>query len=243
MRLDDWIDPRHLDPAAQAVYAAAFATVPHASVAIDAFLRPEKLAALQRVFGIEGRFEERYFLDGRGSRQAEGTEEVVSAEAWRAAPDTRRASLERTFAGALPEHRMGHGIITQVKFLELMGLPEFMGFLEAVTGIRPAMLSGKMIRIMEGGHYIRPHNDAGGGRTLCAIFYVSPGWHPSFGGRFRHRGPGPDIVPVEPRSNRLLVFQARPDCPHDVEPIAAAGARWQRWAYTLWFNGAKATAA
>src|ERR1700737_4485050 len=64
MRLDQWIDERHLQPAAIASYAAAYASVPYASVAIDNFLTPAKFTALQRVFSVEGQFAEKHFLWG-----------------------------------------------------------------------------------------------------------------------------------------------------------------------------------
>jgi hypothetical protein len=78
----------------------------------------------------------------------------------------------------------------------------------AATGIKPAMLASMTTRILVGGN-IALHDDAQLHRAVCAV---------SFDGRFRHCGPGPDIVPVEPRPNRLLVFQPRYDCKHDVEP-------------------------
>jgi hypothetical protein len=232
MKLDDWIDERHLAPNVQATYAARFASVSYSSVAIDNFLRPEKLAALRRVFSTEGKFDERYSLWDRAS----GLEKVVPGEVWRAAPLADRASAGRVFAGPQPNHRLGQGILAQLKFHEMAHSPEFMCFLQAVTGIKPATLTSMTTRILVGGHYIAPHSDAKPDRDLCAVFYASNEWHPSFGGRFRHCGPGLDIVPVEPRPNRLLVFEARSDCKHDVEPITEAGARWQRWTYTLWFG-------
>lgn len=236
MRLENWIDPRHLEPAVQAAYAARFSSAPYASVVIDDFLRVDKFTALQRVFSAEGRFEERYYLNRRRDNQTVVKDEAVSVELWNAAPEPDRASCERGYVGPLPTHRMGQGIVALAKFLELADSPEFMGFLEAVTGIRPARLSAYMIRIMSGGHYVRPHNDSGPNRNFCAIYYASPGWDPSFGGRFRHRGPGPAIVPIEPKANRVILLEPRIDCLHDVEPITDAGAHWQRWAHTLWFG-------
>jgi hypothetical protein len=230
MKLDDWIDQRHLAPEAQASYAARFASVSYSSVAVDNFLRPEKLAALQRVFSTEGRFEERYSL------WASGSEKVVPGEVWHAAPLARRASAGRIFAGPQPNYRLGQGIIAQLQFREMVHSPEFMCFLQAVSGIKPAMLTSMTTRILVGGNYIAPHSDAQPDRDLCAVFYASNQWHPSFGGRFRHCGPGLDIVPVEPWPNRLLVFQPRYDCEHDVEPITKVGSDWQRWTYTLWFG-------
>src|SRR5262249_6022362 len=152
-----------------------------------------------------------------------------------------RASVEYVLAGPQPGHLIGQGLATQLKFREMLGSPEFMGLLEAVTGIRPATLTGMMTRISVRGQYIRAHSDFRSDRELCAVLSLSPECGPSFGGRFRHRGPGPDIVPVEPRPNRLLVFQPRADCTHDVEPISETGDDWQRWAYTLWFGTPLAT--
>jgi Rps23 Pro-64 3,4-dihydroxylase Tpa1-like proline 4-hydroxylase len=236
MQLENWINQRHLKPAVLASYAAAFASVPYSSVVIDDFLRHERIVALQRIFRTEGRFKELYFLWGWVNNRTEGSEEAVSAEVWHAAPDEHRASVESFLLGPKPDYLMGQGIVAQIKFHEMLRSPKFMDFLEAVTGIRPATLSTMLTRIFVGGQYIRPHNDYRSDRELCAVFYASTDWQPTFGGRFRHRGPGPDIVPVEPRPNRLLVFQPRADCMHDVEPISEAGAHWQRWAYTLWFG-------
>ena len=96
---------------------------------------------------------------------------------------------------------------------------------------------GKMVtRVMVGGQYIQPHSDYWHIRDLCGVFYASGGWQESFGGRFRHRGPGPEIVPVEPRANRLLLFEPRSDCMHDVEAITDAGKGWERWACSMWFG-------
>jgi hypothetical protein len=103
-----------------------------------------------------------------------------------------------------------------------------MDFLKAVTGIKPATLTAMLTRIFVGGHYIRPHSDCRSDRDVCAVFYASPEWQPTFGGRFRHLGPGPDIVPVEPRPNRLLPAAGRlhARCGADQRgwrPVAALG--------------------
>jgi hypothetical protein len=234
MRIEDWVNQEHLDAAKQAAYRAAFSSIPYPSVALDNFLIPEKLTALRRVFAGEGRFEEHFFfhalVHGRLS------EEAVPAEIWRAAPDEHRASVEHIFSGPRPDQRMGLGTVTNIKFEELLRSPMFMSFLEQVSGIRPATLTGIMTRIFVGGQYIRPHRDSGKDRDLCGVFYLSADWQPSYGGRFRHRGTGSDNVPVEPLSNRLLLFAPRVDLLHDVEPVSEAGADWQRWAYTLWFG-------
>jgi hypothetical protein len=234
MRLEDWLDPRHLDAAGQSAYAAAFASAPYSSVVIDHFLRPEKLAVLQRVFSTEGRFAQRYYLwqwDEGGRHEIESSPEV-----WHAAPDVSRAFVEGVFEAPHPEHRIGQGVAAHYKFVALLASPEFMHFLDRVTGVRPATLTGLLARTMIGGQYIPPHSDFMPIRDLCGVFYASGEWQPSFGGRFRHCSAGSDSIPIEPRMNRLLLFRPGRDCRHDVEPIAEAGANWQRWSYSMWFG-------
>jgi hypothetical protein len=234
MRLDQWINKEHLETARQASYAAGFAAASYPSVTLDNFLVPDKLAALQKIFTTEGKFDEKFFFWGWVNQRP--SEEAVTAEVWHAAPDAHRASVEYIYAGPHPDYRMSPGTITNIKFGELLRSPMFMSFLEEVTGVRPATLTGIMTRIFVGGQYIRPHNDFRPDRDLCGVFYLSTNWDPSYGGCFRHRGTGSDCVPVEPLPNRLLLFDPRADLQHDVEPITKAGAHWQRWAYTLWFG-------
>ena len=234
MQLENWVDPRHLEAAAQAAYAAAFALVPFTSVVIDNFLRPDKFAALQRVFRIEGTFRQRHYLwewDAGGR-----SERAVTPEVWHAASGSVKAFVEGVFDGPDPDYRIGEGIVTHYKFVSLLGSAEFMSFLREVTGVKPATLTGLLARTMSGGQYIPPHSDFMPTRDLCGVFYASEGWQPAFGGRFRHCGPASNPIPIEPRPNRLLLFQPRHDCRHDVESVTAAGANWQRWSYSIWFG-------
>jgi hypothetical protein len=241
MRLDDWIDPRHLDPAARAGYRAAFTASPHSSIVIDQFLCADKLELLRLVFATEGAFEERHYLwewtdQGR-------SEKTVSAAAWHAARESQRAFVERVFTAPRPEYRLGRGSLTHYKFLELLSSPELMDFLDSVSGIRPPTMSGLLMRIMVGGHYIPPHSDFQPIRDLCAVFYASGGWQEGLGGRFRHCGPGSALTPVEPLANRLLLFEPRREARHDVEPIAQFDSAWERWSYSIWFGQPNAPAA
>ena len=236
MRLEDWINPRHLESAAQATYAAEFASLPYSAIVLDDFLRPEKLGALQSVFSMEGKFETRHYLWKPSANPTEKSEVEAAADVWRAAPEPMRASVESVFVGPRPEYRMGRGILCHLKFGELLGSDAFMDFLRIITGIRPATLTGFVTRVMVGGQYIQPHSDFWKVRDLCGVFYASTGWQPSFGGRFRHWLPNGEVVPVDPSVNRFLLFEPRPDCKHDVEAITAKGKLWQRWAFSTWFG-------
>jgi hypothetical protein len=241
MRFELWINQEHLEPARQAMYSAAFMSVSYPSIVIDNFLRPEKLTALQNFFETEAKFEEKFFVKSRLQEHSFGAEDAVSAESWHVTPERHRASMEYIYAGPHPDYLMGSGTITNMKFGELLRSPNFMNFLERVTGIRCMTLTGIMTRVMIGGQYIKPHHDFRPDRDLCGVFYLSAGWHPTYGGCFRHRGNGSDSVQIEPLPNRLLLFQPRTELLHDVEPISQAGAEWRRCAYTLWFGSPLAT--
>ena len=234
MRIEQWVNHEHLEPATQVAYAANFESVPYPSISIDNFLRLEKLAALRHFFAAEAKFEEKFYFKSWVNKQL--SEEAVPANVWHAAPEEHRASVEFMFVGLHSNYRMGLGALTNLKFAELLQSPMFMSFLEAVTGVKCMTLTGFMTRVFVGGQYITPHDDFRKDRNLCGVFYLSEDWHPSYGGCFRHRGKGSDCVKVEPLPNRLLLFQPRADLLHDVEPISQAGAHWRRCAYTLWFG-------
>lgn len=71
--------------------------------------------------------------------------------------------------------------------------------------------------------YYRRHSDGQNAsrRVLTAIYYFNPGWSPSDGGGLRlyHPSTGFDRVDLEPRTDRLVVFDSRIE--HEVMPVAA----------------------
>src|SRR5215470_14408451 len=102
MRLENWINPSHLVPAAQASCAAAFSSAPQASITLDDLLQTDKFTALQRVYSTEGRFEEQYYVNRRRTSEVVSKDEIVSPEIWKTVPNADRASHERSFVGPLP---------------------------------------------------------------------------------------------------------------------------------------------
>ena len=235
MQLEHWIAGMYLDATRAASCAAEFAASRFASVVLDDFLQVDKLAALKRLFSTEGRFDEYHTIWKETAPNTYGREQKVSAEAWSAVPVKRRAASDLRLVSPKPEYRLGRGVLTHLKFFEMARSTVFMDFLGSVTGITPVALTGIQTRIMISGHYVYPHTDEGMGRSLCAIFYVNDGWQSGFGGRFRHRGRGGEIAPIDPISNRFLLFAPQGPNKHDVEPITGPDG-WRRWSYTLWFG-------
>ena len=73
--------------------------------------------------------------------------------------------------------------------------------------------------------FYRRHSDAqhASRRVLTAIYYVNTGWLPAHGGKLRLHLPGGATHDVEPRADRLLLFDSRLE--HEVLPMAADAAK------------------
>lgn len=228
--LSGWIQSPHLDAARLSLCAARFSEDPVRTAVFDDFLLPERVAALHGLFREEGRFEEMAGLYGEG-----GGSQAVSREDYAAAAAERRFDTELQLSGPKPEFRLGQGFLTWLKLSRLFGSPPFLEFLRLATGVEAAGVSGVLLRIMQPRHEIRRHSDfQGGKRKLCLVLYLNPAWPAEAGGRFRQFTPDGGCRYIDPRPNRLLLFQPMADLMHDVEPITATAP--ERWACTVWLE-------
>lgn len=84
------------------------------------------------------------------------------------------------------------------------------------------------------GRYLR-HCDTGRGAVLTAIFYLNEAWTEEDGGILRLYDEGFHNTQVKldvlPQANRLLLFWATEECPHEVLP-----AMRDRFAMTIWYR-------
>lgn len=88
----------------------------------------------------------------------------------------------------------------------------------------------------EQGRYLR-HTDIGRNAVLTMLYYLNHDWTEEDAGHLRVYHPGHtttrvryDVLPV---GNRLLMFWANEDCPHEVLPT-----RRDRYAMTVWYRSA-----
>jgi len=74
-------------------------------------------------------------------------------------------------------------------------------------------------------------------RVLSTLLYPNEDWQPEYGGSNRMYGPGLHSTAVRydtlPIDNRMLVFWAGDECPHEVLPAFR-----DRYAMTVWYAGA-----
>lgn len=84
------------------------------------------------------------------------------------------------------------------------------------------------------GRYLK-HVDADRGASLTAILYLNEAWNAEDGGHLRLYTTGRDSrcarADVLPLWNRLLLFWANEDCPHEV-----LATHRDRYAMTTWYS-------
>lgn len=228
-----WINPQHLTSDATERLKRSFADDPARTVWLDDFLLPEHCDRLERVFSCEGAFEDaRQIYNYHGENR---TRAVDLAE-WQDADEAARFHHELSFLGPRPEHRMGIGFLTYLRYGKFLESAEHLGFLYRLTGIPLGGVSASMMRITRFGHRLDRHSDARPTRSLCSILYFSGGWDPAFGGRFRQYRGDEVLRSLDPRRNRLVIFEPTADNIHDVERMTPQSAGWERRAMTTWFG-------
>lgn len=233
MRLDAWLDPRHLLPGATEALATAFAAHPVHSAIIDDFLQEKPFALLQRAFREELRFERAYAVFDHPDRQ------MATAERFFGEPDKRRFFTFERLAGVLPGREFAPGVLCHLKFTQLLLSLELRRFLSAASGMDICELEPSWFaRTQRRGDMARRHNDLIEGRRLCAVYYLGPEWQPGYGARLRQFIGDDTVGVVEPRPNRLVFFEVKKEFDHDVEDFADAMGDQPRWAYTLWYGAA-----
>ncbi|HYD67995.1 2OG-Fe(II) oxygenase [Azospirillum sp.] len=229
--LDSWINPRHLDPEAVERLATAYASDPLRTVWLDDFLLPHHFSRFRRLFSEEGEFADTYGLRGEDKRATHR----ASAEEWNGAEASRRFHHEQRYVQSKPEHRLGAGTLTYVRFCMFQRSAAYRDYLRRLTGVALGEEPRNLLRITRCGHHLDRHNDAGPRRALCSILYFSEGWDPKFGGRLRqYRGSEPYRA-LDPLANRFVLFCPIREEVHDVEPLSDHAVGWDRYAMTTWY--------
>ena len=232
--LAHWINPQHLSDQAIEQYAERLRTDPHQAVWLDDFLLPQRIAALHGLFSSDGEFEEIYELhDDNKSRQ----KYKVSKEDWDQAQSNQYFDHALKFKRIRPEAKMNHGSLNYLLFTKLLLSSIGSSYIGRITG---QTLSGIEVhpRIMRLGDYLAPHSDYMPTRSICTILYLTEGWQPTFGGRFRQYRQDQPSRNLDPLPNRLTLFHVSTKALHDVEPLSEEAAGWQRRSMTIWFSPA-----
>ena len=234
--LEYWINPRHLLPESTERLAAAFADDPMDTIWLDDFLLPEHFSRLRRLFTDEGEFREIYSVY---DDTAKGGVRKVDAEEWRTTDPARWFHHELKFLGPKPEHRLGLGIVTYLRYGTFLQSAAHLAFLHRITGIGLGGISSSLMRITRHGHRLERHSDVSRHRRLCSILYLSDGWNPAFGGRLRQFRADAPPRSLDPLPNRLALFRPSVEDEHEVEHLTDQAIHYDRCAMTTWYHGAE----
>lgn len=128
--------------------------------------------------------------------------------------------------------------IAEFTIRKVLGSPEFIEFLNSITGLGLTQLTTLFLSKYKSGNFLSPHSDKGNGR-LAFVLNLSMGWKPQYGGNlhFMNEDRTEIIETVVPEYNSFYVFYV-PDgtgIPHFVGHVAP-GIKVSRYAVTGWFN-------
>jgi hypothetical protein len=208
---------------------------------IDDFLMPDMLSGLRQLFEYDGHWRDSYGLSIDNLR----AENVCGREEWEAADDKQRLwffeVIKDGFVQGAPFAGWAHWIMLR-KALESQ--PLLLALAERAALPAAASVSCNALRLGYG-HYLRPHADDFQNRQLCGAFYVTDGWQRGYGGEFVMNANGESLYTVEPKTNRLVLFdlpeQAQPkaprvECPlHWIAPLTEKAGDWKRGSISIWW--------
>lgn len=203
----------------------------------DGWLRPDKLAALGGLFAGDAAWVDSHGLLDQGGRHC-------SEAAWLAAPADRRFWRYRQMQGVAPGREMSAGWLHWLRFRSgLLTHPDLLAALARVTGISLAGRVDAVPLLQRRGDFLALHSDRTRDRLLCGVFYLSDGWQPAYGGEFEMTAGGNRIHHIEPRANRLILFDPRETGPtheapplHRASPLAEAAGGWSRCSFSIWWK-------
>ncbi|CAE8647445.1 unnamed protein product, partial [Polarella glacialis] len=217
----------------------------HKSCIIDGFLQPEEVAALQDTACqlrsgehlergiVEQRHGDRSFFGEECDNQGDFLNIADQPNKWTVQGDHRiwikdtdaRAQKLRLLTSALDD------LVTSMRRDKSVD-PQTASRLRRIS-----FRENTMVACYHGksrGRYMK-HCDTGRKAVLTAIIYLNSDWQPDHGGHLRlfqetSKCPTRVRCDVAPVANRLLLFWATDECPHEV-----LAARSDRFAMTTWF--------
>jgi hypothetical protein len=210
---------------------AAFRGDPMRLLQIDDFLDPARALDVARFLATEAAFTMHYAACPDGPLEGAQGAQRMTAEEWEATPPDRRFlrfGIGPGEPGATP------GWNAYLALRDALCDQRFRRYVEGLSGHALGPLVGLSAHAMATGDLLAPHDDVNPWRVLACNLYLSPDWHAGYGGALRMTGRDDRERLIEPRFNRLALFEVNAHKSHCVEPIVApAGAR--RLSLAGWF--------
>jgi hypothetical protein len=236
--LDGWLSAAAFAPASCRAAARRFAEGEARMVVIDDVLLPSRYRRIADALKSDVDWSPRHGVvpSGTSSKARPGAVvNWVGAADFAEAQPKERFFKHQLFERALAGRELSPGILDLVRFKALLSSSAFLDLADSISGCRPNALQELLIRRMVQGDVARPHHDAIGGRTICALLYFSDGWTPAMGGQFvMHTREGDQIV--DPLPNRMILFDVNNGLDHSVRPLSEVATDFQRFNLSIWFR-------
>jgi len=128
--------------------------------------------------------------------------------------------------------------ICEFTIRKVLGSPEFIEFLNCITGLGLTQLTTLFLSKYKSGNFLSPHSDKGNGK-LAFVLNLTMGWKPQYGGNlhFMNDERTEIIETVCPEYNSFYIFHVPSEkgIPHFVGHVSP-GIKIVRYAITGWFN-------
>ena len=163
----------------------------------------------------------------------------VTVDEWEAASAEDRFFRFDKLRGVRPESALDPSTLTYMRFRAWVSEPPFRTFMENLTGVPLGPSDDFGAHRFRPGDFLRDHDDDNRGRRISLVMYLTPGWHPEYGGALTMQHPGgSDVSTVHAGFNSMVVFDVAVGSRHRVESISERAGDLGRCTFGGWFPDA-----
>jgi len=212
-KLEAWIQPQHLEPAALEQYRRSYTSHPARLVVIRNFLQPQVAERLARFLSGEAEFKAEYGLYTK--------EGAAKEDDWLRAREEDRFFKYGKLVGTPPQFQTSPNALTYLQFRMTFQRPELKAFFEEISGMPLGASDDFGAHSMTPESLLRPHSDDNRNRQLALVVYLTPGWKPEYGGQLTVNHVDGETTVVEAEYNSVIAFNVLTHESHVVERIRA----------------------
>lgn len=233
LRLNDWVQSRHLQPDTIEACRQAFISHPARVLVLKNFLLDSVAEKLSRFLSHEARFELAYGLYSKNVK--DGNISGVSLTAWLEAEEEERFYRFSDYAGVLDEFQLSSNQTVFQRFFPALRNNKFKLFFEEISGLELGSTPLINAYSYKSGDFLSHHTDDVKSKRLSFVFYFSPHWEHRFGGLLHLIDHNGDVTEVDPDYNSLVIFDVAAKTKHFINPVEQCAGERARLTISGWF--------
>ncbi len=231
--LGSWIQSHHLSSPALDKYRLEYAGSSCRAIQIRDFLVPDLVSRVQKYLHQEASWENSYGLYQTNMRHN------VSESEWKEAEEENKFWKYSALYDFNGTRNFSSNLIGFLKLRAYFQDTRFVEFVQHLTNTSLSRISLFRPHRMLPGDYLKPHSDRAEDRRIAVNLYLTPGWHPSCGGRLYMTSiPGlQDVFDAE--YNSLTLFDIYENAEHYVSEITNEMTGLQRISISLFIDASQ----